>query len=72
MRKLVLCIHKWFILAPTTHHAILQACEEVSIVQTVPDASLRAVVSLGLDHVSLEQPLTEAVLVTPLILPVLK
>ena len=38
----------------------------------MPDAALGTVVSLELDHVPLEQPLTEAVLVTPLKLPVLK
>ena len=56
----------------TTHHAVLQACEEVASLQTVPDAALGAVVSLELGHVPLEQPLTEAVLVTTLILPELK
>ena len=55
-----------------THHAVLQTREEVSSLQAVLDAPLRTVVSLELDHVSLEQPLTEAVLVTPFILPVLK
>ena len=55
-----------------TYYAVLQPREEVSSLQTVLDAPLRAVVSLELDHVSLEQPLTEAVLMTPFILPVLK
>ena len=55
-----------------THHAVLQTREEVPSLQAVLDAPLRAVVSLELDHVSLEQPLTEAVLMTSFILPVLK
>ena len=55
-----------------THHAVLQTREEVSSLQAVLDAHIRAVVSLELDHVSLEQPLTEAVLMTPFILPILK
>ena len=55
-----------------THQAVLQAREEVSGLQAVLDAFLRAVVSPELDHVALEQPLVEAVLITSLILPELK
>lgn len=55
-----------------THQTILQTREEVSGLQAVLDALLRAVVSLKLDHVPLEQTLVEAVLVASLILPVLK
>ena len=57
---------------PCTHHAVLQPRKEVAVIQTVLDAFFWAVFSLELDHVSLEQPEVEAVLIATFMLPILK